>query len=453
MKLLLPIIGVGALIGFLLAAYLYTTTQHRGESGVTISGITDINGVIPNGSTLTFSQRAVGTTEKPTPFATSLSPKDGIEWVFSKAKNNVSYELSATLSKDGKTLATASPIFLTAPAKNERIVLNIHTPNQTGTAVISGTIALNGYIPSSAVITIRGRKLGAASWTTVASNLPAKNDQFMSYTTAVSGQVYEVQGFLSSGGIQIGESSILTLTAPAENETLTINSTAQPPVTPIPSQTAGPTQTPAANTGISGTIDFNGQAPPNTRITIFQAPAGSTNFQLAVDNISPTDGATWTWNGATAGQSYAMLAILKQKQSNGSDIDMSDSSTTTVSAPASNLIFTINSGFSLPAAGGTISVNCGNYTGSNQTWGVTVSFSNMPNAASYWYQVGVTNGGDELTNFTQNATNSQTQMASLTFQNGVTYFARYAYATVANLPAGSTQFSPFSQTTPLRCAQ
>ena len=148
-----------------------------------------------------------------------------------------------------------------------------------------------------------------------------------------------------------------------------------------------------------------------------------------------------------------MLAILKQHQNNGTDQDISDSNTITVAAPANNETFTINSGFSLPAAGGSIGFSCGSYNSGNQTWSGNIAFQTVNNAQSYWFQVGSTNGGDDLTNQTANASNTTSQIQNLTFNNGVTYYARYAYANVPNVPAYSSQFSPFSQTASYRCAQ
>lgn len=460
MKIWGSIAVVGIVIGIIIGIGIYALLIQKTPSSSphsTITGIVDINGVIPEGSTLTLLQKEAGSTDAFRAFASSLSPKDGIEWVFSKATINASYEIQATLTNHEQILAQSSPITITAPAQNETITLNILTQNETGTAVISGTISLNGYVPEGATITVQGRRPGSLSWTTVASALPAQNNQFMSYTTAVSGQAYEVHGLLLYQGKQIGESEILSLTAPAENETLTINSHATPPVTPLPTTattTGQPTNTPTSSTStINGVIDFNGQAPANSRITIFERPSGTGSFKLAVDSITPIDGTTWSWNGAQAGQSYDMIAILKQKQSNGTDQDLSNSNTMTLSAPATNQTFTINSGFTLPAAGGTISVACGTFTSSTQTWAATISYAPITNAQSYWLQIGLTNGGVEITNVTQNASNTASATVNETFQNGVTYFARYAYSTIPNLSANSNQFSPFSQTTSLRCAR
>jgi len=442
--------------------FLWKAPQNSQESpsSMTISGIMDVNGVIPQGSSITLTQKAVGTEKTSLPFVTNLPVEDGIEWVFSKAKANTSYEIQAILMKGNTIVTRSSPIYVTAPAKGESLTLNVSSESEEGTAAISGTVALNGYIPEGATISVEGRSLGEIEWTTVAKQLPAQNNQFMSYTTAVSGQSYEVRGFLyNSQGEQIGESDIISITAPATNEKLTINSTAQPQQTQNPTQTQSsqpnqptPTSQPSNGT-ISGTIDFNGQAQANTRIVIFKHVSGSSDYQVAVDNITPVDGTSWSWTEALAGTSYDLLAIFKQRQSNGTDKDISGSNVITVTAPATNQVFTINSGYSLPAPGGGISVSCGTYNGGSQTWNATVSFGTITGAQSYWFQIGTTNGGVEITNNTQNASGTQNQTISETFQNGVTYFARYAYANIPDQSGGSSEFSPFSQTTQLRCSQ
>lgn len=479
---------LGSLIIIFGAAGFFLTQEKADQSaGVLakgVSGIINVNGIIPPGSTITLLQRETQSKQDFVPFAENISPTDLNYWTFRTGQTGKSYEIQGSILQNGKVIYLSDPIFATAPAINQLITFDVAVPNPTGPAnsIISGSVGINGYIPTGATITLQGRKIGAQKFTVVSQGVQAKDEQFISYTTAIAGQTYEVQALLfDTNGQLIGESALLEVTAPAANEKLSVNSLATPPatstpipsptlaftptptfivtqVTPLPSATATPTPTPSPTpvpppVALSGVIQFNGQAPSNSRIVIFQRPTGTQNYQVAVDNLAPENGVTWQWNGAQSGQMYDTIAILKQRQSNGSDTDIADSNVNTLAAPASNEVFTINSGYTLSAPTGGISVNCNNYNSSNQTWNVTVSFGNMTNAQSYWYQIGITNGGVELTNFTQNATQNNNQSFNQVFNNNVTYYARYAYANVPNLSAGNSQFSPFNSTTQLRCSQ
>lgn len=439
-------IGIVMILAVVAAFFYFKNSQNSSS----ITGVLDINGVVPNGATITLSQR----TDPQgvfTPFATNINAIDHAPWTYSGSVKGESYELQASLVVNGKVVTESSPMTVTAPANEVHLTLNVPSENKTANSTISGTVGINGYIPPGSTITIEGKTMDESEYTVVVENLVAKDKQFMSYTTAVGGTTYEVKGVLiDTNGNKIGESPILQVTAPAYNELLEINSSAQPP-TPtvvVPSVTQQP-----VNGAISGTINFNGAALSNSRVVVLQKVTGTQNFAVAVDNISPQNGSQWNWTGAQVGTSYDIVAVLKQRNSNGTDTDISDSNTITVVAPAANEQLTINSGYTLPSAGGSISVSCGNYNQNGNNWSASVSFQSISGAQSYWYQIGTTNGGFDLSNFTQNATNNQNQSFNVTLNNGVTYFARYAYSNVPNLNAGSSQFSPFSQTTQLRCSQ
>ncbi len=143
------------------------------------------------------------------------------------------------------------------------------------------------------------------------------------------------------------------------------------------------------------------------------------------------------------------MAVLKQHNANGTDTDIAYSSPVTIAAPAGSVVLSINSGVSLSAPGGPISVNCQQYNGgpNQNTWNVVITFGTVPGAQSYWYQVGNTSGASNIVN-TANPSNT----ISTTFNNNTTYYARYAYANVGTTPLGSSEWSGFSSATPLQCS-
>lgn len=431
-----------------------TTAQQK---TATISGKFNINGVIPAGASITLTQKTLGSANaKPQIFASNLPVADESPWSFNKAVVNKSYEIQAQVIVNGSIVSSSDPLNATAPADEETLVLDIESVRNTPNAVISGNIEVAGYIPTGSKIVIKGRKLGAQTFTTVASNLTGQANQFMSYSTALSGVTYEVQGtLLNASGQTIGTSNVLAVTAPAVNELLVINSSALPAPTPTPvpvapsAPVATPVPPPPSTVNISGGINFNGAAPSNSRIVIFQQANGAANNQVAVNNIAPVDGTTWTWTGAQNGTWYTLIAVLKQHNSNGTDTDIATSSPIQVAAPASNVVFTLNSGTSLSAPGGPISVNCQTYNGgpNQNNWNVTITFQAVSGAQSYWYQIGNSNGGNNITN-----TANQGNTITTVFNNNTTYYARYAYANVATTPLGSPQWSGFSSTTSLQCS-
>jgi hypothetical protein len=457
-RILVGLVVVFAVLFFISIFFLVKKTpKSTTKQQTAIQGIIDLNGVVPSGSTVTLSARPVGATEPFQPFLTGLAAADMATWRYTQAAPNQSYEIQASVIHDGAIISQSAPITMTAPATKETITLNVESTSQVATpsaqlstALISGTIQIEGYVPSGATVTLQGRQKGTP-FTTIIDSVPAQNGQLVSFAAAQAGTLYEIQGTLfDSTHAPIGISQLLTVAAPAKNEVLTINSTAQAPAVTTAPQTS-PQPTFIQNAEISGSIILNGAAPTNTRITIFERLNGTSSYQVAMDNISAIDQTRWKWDGGTVGKIYDFVAVLKQHQTDGTDKDLSSSNTVTVAAPATSQSFVINSGFILPAPNGSISISCSDYNETNDTWTAHISVASVTGAQSYWYQIGTTNGGIELAAFTQNAMSGSTQTFTKTFEDGTTYYARYAYAQVPNLLGYSTAFSPFSPTTQLQC--
>lgn len=403
----------------------------------TVSGTFDLNGIPPAGSSITVSIRDVSATASAfVNLQGPLTATDSATWTYTEALTNHSYEVKGVLTNNGAVIGQADPIFLTAPAKNAVLRINVQSPPSTAAAVITGTIQTNGYIPPGSLITVQGRVLGASQFTPVVKNLLASPNQVLTYANAVVNQKYEVQGILTNAGNVIGTSNIIVVTAPAAGELLQINSSAQAPATATPT-----------NQSISGNITINGSVPPGGSVVVYSRPTGTTQFNVAVNNVSPADGATWTWP-AQSGQSYDLVAVLKQPESNGTQQDAATSNTVTVTAPAANVLFTLNSGFQLPGPTGAMTISCGTHSSAN-TWTASVNFASVTGAGSYWFQVGSSSGGSDLVNTTQNATNNPTQSVNINVNDSVTYYARYAYAPQAG--AAQNQFSPFSYVQNIHC--
>lgn len=440
--------------------FLHSSQQKQAS----ISGVIKINGPIPQGSSISIGVRDHGSAGAYKIFVSGLPAADETAWEYTGSVSGNSYELQAYLDLNGSRSTTSDPLVVTAPAGEEILTLNIETPPapQPQPASISGVVYINGYIPQGATFDILGRVYGSSEdYSVVVKDLSATVKRTMTYANAVSGEKYEVIGKLYDGkGSLIGTSNNIAISAPSDNAELTINSSAAPPVgaiTVLQNNTGSPASSapaasilPTGSSAISGTINFNGSAPSGSSIVILAAPQGTTNsYQVVVNGIAPANGSTWTWNGAAAGTTYNMLAVLKGQQNN-QNTDYADSQTYTVAAPAQNQLFTLNTGFSLGAPTGPVFPTCSTHN-SNNTWNMTVNFTNVTGAQYYVLQLGSTSGGNNLVNASQGAqsTSNNSQQVNATINDSVVYYAQYAVASVTNpTPA---QLSPFSGPFTIKC--
>jgi len=342
-------------------------------------------------------------------------------------------------------------------------------PTGTIGAAILGSISISGDIPPGSTINVEARVAGTQQFSTVLQNLPVKSLQTFSYTKATSGTMYNVKvTLLDPTSKVIGTSQILTVSAPSLNTRFTVSSAAPSaspaliPETPVPAAQTPSAATPVLPTvtasatptatlaTLSGNISFHGAAPITSRIVVLQKPANASLYQVAIDNLLPVDGTIWQWVNSVPGNSYSVIAVLKQKHTDGSDTDIAYSAPVTVTAPAAFIVLTVNSSYTLTKPTGTSNVTCVTYNGgpNQNTWNVSVNFPTFPNAQSYWYEIGTNDGGSDVVNTYGNA-----HTVSTVFKNNTTYYGRYAYAAVPGVNTASGQYSAFSDTTKLLCGQ
>ena len=455
-------------IGFLASKYIKPNVPFMNSASESsgkqsgISGVVHLNGPIPPGSSISIGAKEHGSTSDYTIFVSGMTAVDDSAWNYAQAQEGKSYQLQAYLDLNGSHSAMSDPLTVSAPAAEEVLTINIESaPTASPTpATISGTLYINGYIPDGAVFDLLGRPYGSTgNYSVVVDNLSASVQRMLSYSNAVSGQKYEVKGqLLDVNGTVIGESPVVVISAPSDNAQVTINSSAQPPagsVTPIGSVAPASSGSPAASapasggSTISGTINFNGSAPAGTSIVILAKATTDSNYNVVVNGVTPGNGSTWSWSGATPGTTYNMVAVLKG-QTNNQNIDYADSQTYTVAAPAQNQLFTLNTGISMGAPTGSVWVTCGT-KGSNNVWtGNTVNFTSVSGAQYYSFQVGSTSGGYDIANIQQAAQSTTNQTISVGNMNdSIIYYAQYAVSSVTNpTPA---QMSPFSGVYNLKC--
>lgn len=464
------IIGIIVVVILLIAITVWFFTQPKSESNIipmpvstgetptelgSITGLIDINGNIPANSTVTIRARDVKqATNSANILAIDLPAKDNTTWEIKNLPKGTSYEVYARLISNNTIIGSSEPQFISAPAIKESLRINIDPQFQTqqasASAVISGTIRTNGYIPPNSTIIIEGKKYGVPTFTTIANNLPALKSQVMSYATAISGQSYEVRGKLvNTNGSVIGTSNTIIVTAPAQNEILELNSIAQAPAgTPNPSA-----QGENSSNTISGYINLNGPVPQGATMVIVSRASGTSTYQVVQDSIQPKDDALWSWSGGQLGKSFDLKAVLKKPNGEGTFTDISTSNTITVTAPAENQQLSVNSSFQLaPPPGGRISIDCKTKNAATNQWNVVLNYNSIDQATAYWFQVGTTSGGSDYVNTAISATGGALQTTNVTLNDSVTYYARYAYSYNSNATTNTpNEFSPFSSGTSFKC--
>ena len=80
----------------------------------------------------------------------------------------------------------------------------------------------------------------------------------------------------------------------------------------------------STNSYLSGVVYFSGSMPNNASLLVLQRIAGSGSEYKEITRISASNGASWSWNGAQAGQTYEIVYAL---QVNGNNVRTSQVAT------------------------------------------------------------------------------------------------------------------------------
>lgn len=357
-----------------------------------------------------------------------------IPWIWKDAKSGENYEIKAQLKVRGITVLESAPVSVSAPATGVALaIVSEQSPPAPQTAQIQGLIDLHGYIPNNASISILSDDQVSSNFQTVLSSITATDSAAWNWTGAASGKTYNVKAqLLDSLGNNISSSSAKTVTAPSSGLVLDLTSTAKPVTATV--------------TGLFGTIVLNGNIPSSSYITLATRPTGTTSFSQVASNISATNGVSWSWNNAQAGQQYDIQAYLWSNSK-----PYSQSQILTVTAPSSGDVLTINAQQQLAApSGDTISVSCGGQ--SNSLSQATIYYNkkaNLSNVVTYNIIVVLASQGSQVLNTTitpVSTTQSQSLTTTYIFSPNVTYYAQYAYST-----SNSNTFSPLSPAVQFSC--
>ena len=398
-----------------------------------ISGTVNLNGSPETGSVIDIEKRNTNQSEF-TVILNNLSARDGIGWSINDVIAGANYEIKAVVRQNGVVKGESNIIRVTAPAHEEILSINLSQKDLNGNAIISGSFNINGYIPQGSTITLVAITQGQLKEQIIDDGINPIDQGAWRWEKAEAGEYYILRALLEDKNSQvIAKSKDITVSAPATNEVLTINSTIAP-------------ATPQAAV-LSGKINLNGQVPDNARIVLLQRVSGTNQYQVALDPINPTDGATWAWNNGSSGVSYDLLAVLKVRQSSGTDKDIAYSQGLTVTAPGVNEILTINTGTTLNAPSQP-TVSCDSQN--NNQWSITLKGSRTIDANSYWFEIGTQSGGNDMLNSKVSQSDIDPQLKA-TINNNTTYYARYSYAYCSN--CADINYSSFSNTLTFSCPQ
>lgn len=434
-----------------------------------VSGVIQYNGVRPAAGTaqdgkVILYKRALGEADFTVlPVEVSLVPD--ATWSWHQAVSGETYELQASVEFHGQEVARSNTIVVTAPANGEQLIFNVSQDqlpddilvadeSQYGDDVttetlptpklitpptmnvlpvaISGRLNLSGYLPASAKLVLKAQAEGESSFTDVNSDIEVKDNAVWVWSEAVAGKRYQVVLELRDHDVIIGKTDPVTVAAPATNQYLQLVSSAQPP-----------TQPQSERASVIGRIDLNGPVANNSSILILQRLPGQTKYEV-IARIPAADGQTWSFDSATAGQQYELTAALQVNEQN-----TSSANAVTVTAPATNVTFRINTNVSLDAPGQPTLLTCGTQKADGK-WPAEVHFAHVQNANAYWLQVGSAAGKDDIYNERRVRTKSNVEQIIVDFLPNKPYYVRYAQAQCIDCRSDQ-DYSAFSESVQFTC--
>ncbi len=210
-------------------------------------------------------------------------------------------------------------------------LFKIFAPNKSA---ISGSIQYNGIKPddpSKGKVVVQEREIGQSDYQTAIDNVSLKDGASWSWGGAQEGKTYQMKAYIEYQGKRIADSSTVTVTAPAINQILVFNVTADD----LPASVTQNT-----NVTISGTLDLNGFILDGSTVSILEKEKGADNSTYVVLGSGPAvDGRKLSWNAAKAGTYYTFKGQLY----NPSGVLIGESEELTTVAPASNQTLKIES--------------------------------------------------------------------------------------------------------------
>lgn len=214
---------------------------------VTISGKLNLNGYVPDGSYVNILSRE-GNSGDFTILAQGIPAVDGRKLEWDAAEAGVYYTFRGELyDVNGTSIGTSENVSIVGPATGQTLTIDSTAQAPAQKTSISGTVVLNGPTQQNSSILLLQRKPGDANYTAF-DRIPAISGSQWSWDDAVSGQAYEISASLQVNETDTSVGNVLRVTAPAENETITINTNFSLPA---------PSQMPTASCGNQSGSNWN----------------------------------------------------------------------------------------------------------------------------------------------------------------------------------------------------
>jgi len=206
---------------------------------VTISGILNLNGYVPDGSFVNILSREGSTGDFQT-LTQGITAVDGRKLTWNAAKAGVYYTFRGQLyDVNGNLIGTSEDVSIVGPASGQVLTIDSIAQAPAEKTSISGQVILNGPTQPNSSILLLQRKPGDKNFTAF-DRIAAVSGAKWNWDNALSGQAYEISASLQVNEQDTSVGNVLRVTAPAENETITINTNYS--LTP-------PTQTPSVSCG------------------------------------------------------------------------------------------------------------------------------------------------------------------------------------------------------------
>jgi hypothetical protein len=376
--------------------------------------------------TLNFQIRKHGTGESfvAAKMASVPSFSNGGTWIIDDLEEGVTYDIQTKLVINGADIVSSQIVTATAPATDIKIVLTVtwkELPQQSITSsqnkTISGTLQVAGYIPKDAfyaIFTAPARDnsdLGAEEvddpqFTRVINGVVAHTDNDWKWDGALAQVDYRVRAELyTATGEYIGTSNIENAVVPQNDVALVLQSKAvtEPITTPI-----------------SGKVKLNGGYKSDSEIVVQARANGSGGF-ADVDRFPAESNRDWVFKDAKSGVQYDVRAVLRRQGE-----DQAQSSQQSTTAPAKDILLTINSSLDLddPTQKPEI-IECDEDDGE---YDATIRFPGVDSARAYWIRIGKeNNSGDRFNESEEPDEYGEDVDVKVRIDEDTYYYADYAY--------------------------
>jgi len=433
-------------VGYLLYKRLQNTNTANQVQTTTISGSVQFTSLKPasgDSGTLKLLYRQSGTTNSYTDAGISIPLVNNQAWEWTNAEIGKTYDLKIALEIFGEEIKSSYTQTISAPANNVVLDLAIKWSDlppsvvSTSDIPISGNIVINGSIPDDARVQVYAAAPNATDiGTMVFTKDKPTNITDWSWDQAIPLTKYSFTAvLLNTFDVPIGQSSKIVIAESADSRTdLTINSTYQPP---------------AAKVSVNGTVKINGPIEPGSVLLITaKRPEDAAFFTIFTGNAPTEDKLNqWNWVDADSGQGYEFAAGIQLNNKY-----TAITAAKFITAPATNIEFTLNSNFSLGKPAGAVSVvKCDDSIALGFSK-MTVTLPKVSGAGKYWLEIGSQSGSSDIydNKITPDSGNVDTQVVVLNIKNNTNFYAKYSYSQSANSNDDSN-FSPFSDPATVTC--